>query len=100
MSKQPRHRATKQKIVENAGTHCMLCGKDVGKHITWHHIKPRYAGGTDDYSNASLLCASCHAIIHDYLWESPEYMYYTRIILNNRMYFLTKEGAPHFEEPS
>lgn len=95
-----KRRATKQAIIQNAGTRCMLCGKNVGKQITWHHIQPRYAGGTDNYSNASLICPHCHPIIHRYLWESPEYMYYTRIILNNRCYFLTGEGVPYFEEPS
>lgn len=95
-----KRRKTKQEMIQDAGTRCMLCGKDAGKQITWHHMQPRYAGGTDSYSNASLLCPHCHPIIHIYLWESPEYMYYTRIILNNRWYFLTGEGTPYFEEPS
>ena len=97
---QHRNRAVKQEIINDTGTRCMLCGKDVGRAITWHHMQPRYAGGRDSYENASLLCECCHRIIHIYLWESPEYMYYTRIILNNRWYFLTGEGQPHFEEPS
>ena len=94
------HRKTKQQIIDNAGTRCMLCGHDVGHAITWHHMQPRYAGGTNAYENASLLCERCHRFIHIYLWESLEYTYYTRIILNNRWYFLTGEGEPHFERPS
>ena len=98
--RQQSRRVTKQKMIQNAGTRCMLCGRDVGRLITWHHIQPKYAGGTDSYLNASLLCEHCHCIIHLYLWESPEYMYYTRVILNNRWYFLTGEGSPKFEKPS
>jgi hypothetical protein len=51
---------TKRLLIERNGTVCMLCGKDVGRRITWHHIKPRCVGGDNSYQNGSLLCERCH----------------------------------------
>ena len=85
-------RTIKQQIILLAGTRCMCCGKDVGSEITWHHIKPRYAGGQDTLQNASLLCANCHTHIHKYQWGSEEYIRITKIILANRIEYTNHYG--------
>lgn len=98
--KTPRNPAAKYELIANAGTRCMLCGRECGSYITWHHIKPRYAGGTDSYENASLLCECCHPIIHHYTWGSSEYTYYMEIILHNRECFLEgNDEDTSFEVP-
>jgi hypothetical protein len=77
-------KAAKLELLQKHGTKCMLCGKDVGKHIQWHHLIPRYAGGLDTYENGSLLCCSCHLEVHDFMYEDKEYTDYTNKILANK----------------
>ena len=84
-------RTIKSQMIELSGTRCMCCKQYVGKYITWHHLKPRYAGGQDTLSNASLLCANCHVHLHKYAWGEPEYERLTRIILRNRAEFTGRE---------
>ena len=79
-----RDRTVKQQMIQLAGTRCMCCGRDAGSEITWHHLKPRYAGGKDTLNNASLLCSNCHVHIHKYQWGSYEYTQITKQILKNR----------------
>ena len=74
----------KTQLVQKNGTICMLCGKDVGKHIQWHHLIPRYAGGDDSYENGSLLCCNCHLEVHDFMYGDEEYTIYTEKILANK----------------
>ena len=69
----------------------MCCRQEIGKDITWHHLKPRYAGGKDILSNTSLLCEDCHIHIHQFDWGSVEYEQLTRIILRNRAKFTGRE---------
>ena len=83
--KKMRNRSVKQCLIAIAGTRCMCCGRDVGSEITWHHLKPRYAGGQDTIENASLLCANCHAHIHKFQWGTEEYIELTKEILKNRL---------------
>lgn len=82
---QHRDKTVKQCLINLAGTRCMCCGRDVGSEITWHHLKPRYAGGQDTLVNASLLCSNCHTHIHKYQWGTEEYMRLTKIILERRL---------------
>lgn len=77
-------KATKLELLQRNGTKCMICGKDVGKKIQWHHIIPRYAGGTDSYGNGSLLCHLCHVEIHFYEYGDEEYTRLTKIIRQNK----------------
>jgi 5-methylcytosine-specific restriction endonuclease McrA len=94
------YKPVKQQLISDVGSICMLCGKKVERNkITWHHIKPRAAGGKNSYENSGLLCPDCHVFIHIWDWRSPEYIYYTSVILNNKYYFLTKKGTPYFEFP-
>jgi len=80
-------KTVKYKIIAMAGTRCMCCGEDFGSEITWHHLKPRYAGGKDTVENASLLCSNCHRHIHRYQWGTVEYKRLTKKILVNREKF-------------
>lgn len=50
----------KKLMIERNKAICMLCGKNVGKRITFHHIRPKSHGGDDSYENGSLLCEQCH----------------------------------------
>ena len=77
-------KATKLELIEKHGKKCMLCGKEVEKHIQWHHIIPRYAGGDDSYENGSLLCCNCHLEVHDFMYGDEEYTIYTEKILANK----------------
>ena len=77
-------RSIKYMMICMAGTRCMCCGEDVGSKITWHHLKPRYAGGKDTLENASLLCEKCHRQIHKYQWGTVDYKRITKIILKKR----------------
>lgn len=77
-------KAAKLELLNKHGTKCMICGKDVGKKIQWHHIVPRYAGGYDTYENGSLLCPLCHVEIHFYEYGDEEYTRLTKIILQNK----------------
>lgn len=88
MSRKHIDKSAKYEILCLAGTRCMFCGEDVGSEITWHHLKPRYAGGTDTLDNSSLLCGCCHRIIHQYEWGTSEYTQMTKIILANRNAFV------------
>lgn len=80
-------RSVKYAIICLAGTRCMYCGEDFGPEITWHHLKPRYAGGKDTLENASLLCSNCHCHIHKFQWGTEEYERLTKEILKNREKF-------------
>ena len=40
--------------------YCVICGKPA---TDVHHILPRAAGGTDDWSNLEALCHACHSAI-------------------------------------
>ena len=84
---QKRDKSVKYRMIALAGTRCMQCGTDVGSEITWHHLKPRYAGGQDTLDNTSLLCSNCHTHIHRFQWGDPEYTHLTKEILENRERF-------------
>ena len=75
---------TKMELINRNGCVCMLCGKDVGKHIQWHHIVPKSAGGKDTYENGSLVCPLCHVTIHDYTYGEDVYQQMTEKILTNK----------------
>jgi hypothetical protein len=80
-NKEPRCREAKRQLIENYGCVCFLCRKDVGRSITWHHVKPRYASGDDSYENGSLLCEKCHVEVHRYNWGTAIYNDYMTKVL-------------------
>ena len=77
-------KAAKFELLQRNGTKCMLCGKDVGKRIQWHHIIPRYAGGPDTYENSAALCPNCHTEVHEYMYGDEEYTKFTEKMLENK----------------
>ena len=75
---------TRDALLYHNGHYCMLCGT-YHKDIQWHHLLPRSLKGSDNYYNASLLCPTCHKLIHDCQKNSPEiFDELTRIIIKNR----------------
>lgn len=82
---------TKRLLIINNGLRCMLCGKEVPyNQINWHHIKPKYVSKMycelpdDSYENGSLVCVTCHAIIHQYAWWDEEYHQLMEIVKDNK----------------
>lgn len=54
----------KQLLAKN-GSHCSMCGKAlVPKHLELTHMKPMSEGGSGEFKNLVLLCASCHKELH------------------------------------
>lgn len=90
-------RSVKYAMICLAGTRCMYCGEDFGSEITWHHLKPRYAGGKDTLENASLLCSNCHCHIHKFQWGTNAYRRLTEKILQNREEFTGREWEFSFD---
>ena len=41
---------------------CELCGSSA--FVDYHHIVPKYAGGSDDEINRVNVCPNCHRKIH------------------------------------
>lgn len=64
---------TKATLIATYGTRCMLCRKDVGRRIQWHHMKPKYAKGNNSVRNGSLICDDCHKKIHQFVYGTEEY---------------------------
>ncbi len=64
-------KATKRKLEDVWHNQCAICGNKDFLEI--HHITPKTSGGTDDYDNLILLCASCHAIIHNRAYHPSLY---------------------------
>ncbi len=48
----------RQAVKQRDGNACLLCGAT--DELTMDHIKPLYAGGTNDMSNLQTLCATCN----------------------------------------
>ena len=56
-------KATKRKVADFWKHRCAICGNN--DFLEFHHIIQVAAGGTDDYDNLILLCACCHAKVHN-----------------------------------
>jgi len=64
--------ATKVKLIEEYGYFCFICGR-YDKEVQHHHCIPRYAGGSDNYENGSLICDQHHKHLHLYDYGTQEY---------------------------
>ena len=56
-------RLQKDKLIADLGAYCQGCGNDYSfdtRVLEVDHIKPKSAGGTDDYNNLTLLCSPCN----------------------------------------
>ena len=70
------------------GKRCMLCGeKKCDNELTFHHIKPKSAGGQATVQNGALLCRDCQDFIHQYDFLTEEFFDYTLKILSNKEKF-------------
>ncbi|MBO5083129.1 MAG: HNH endonuclease [Lachnospiraceae bacterium] len=56
-------KATRRKVELFWNSQCAICGSN--DYLEVHHIIPKSENGTDDYDNLILLCACCHAVIHN-----------------------------------
>ena len=50
-----------EKALVACGRCCCICHVFCGTKIELHHIKPKSAGGSDDFDNCIPLCFNCHA---------------------------------------
>ena len=70
-------KATRRKIENYWNSKCAVCGKNDFLEI--HHMTPKSQGGTDDYDNLILLCACCHAAVHNRTYTPENYRLNTSI---------------------
>lgn len=61
----------KRKVSELWGNQCAVCG--AVDYLEYHHLIPKTKGGTDDYDNLILLCACCHAAVHNRAYDPQKY---------------------------
>ena len=51
-------------LLSECENRCTLCDRSDNRHLQIHHICPQGIGGTNDFWNLIVICASCHSIIH------------------------------------
>ena len=94
-------KATKRKMLEVWKDECAICGsKDF---LEFHHITPKSKGGSDDYDNIIVLCACCHAGIHERAYNPQRYNKHTSIDYDAAVpilaaYFANEIGAKETKE--
>ena len=89
-------KATKRKVEKVWNNRCAICGNN--DYLEFHHIISKPKGGTDEYDNIILLCASCHSIIHSRDFNPDRYHLNTSIDYSSAIpvldeYFANKIGA-------
>ncbi len=94
-------KATKRKILEVWHGECAICGKK--DFLEFHHIIPKSSGGSDDYDNIIVLCACCHAGIHERAYNPLNYHKNTSIDYDLAVpileaYFANEIGAKETKE--
>lgn len=61
--KQAAYASVRQVVIARDGHACRACGRHHGTEV--HHLTFRSQGGADSIENCLLLCAICHAAVHD-----------------------------------
>ena len=94
-------KSTQRKILKIWNNECAICGNN--DSLEFHHIIPKSKGGTDDYDNIILLCACCHAGIHERAYNPQKYRQATSIDYETAIpildaYFANKIGAKETKE--
>ncbi len=94
-------KATKRKVAEFWGNCCAVCGNT--DYLEYHHLIEKINGGTDDFDNIILLCARCHAIIHNRAYDPKRYRQNTSMDYETALpvledYFTEKIGARETKE--
>ena len=64
-------KTTKRKLEMIWNHQCAICGNM--DFLEFHHLIPKNQGGTDDYDNLILLCACCHAKVHNRTYSPNRY---------------------------
>lgn len=54
----------KEEILEIFNNRCEVCNFNFKEVLVVHHILPVSDGGTNELENLSVLCPTCHAIVH------------------------------------
>ena len=54
----------KEEILETFNNRCEVCNFNFKEVLVVHHILPISDGGTNELENLSVLCPTCHAIVH------------------------------------
>ena len=94
-------KATKRKVINIWGNQCACCSSiDI---LEFHHILPKTEGGTDEYDNLILVCACCHAAIHNRKYSPNTYPSNTSIDYEKAIpiledYFSNKIGTRETKE--
>lgn len=94
-------KATKRKLLEVWHNECAICGSR--DFLEFHHIIPKSKGGSDDYDNIIVLCACCHAVIHERAYNPQKYNKHTSIDYDLAVpileaYFANKIGTKETKE--
>lgn len=62
---------------------CQICDLDVEELLEIHHILPLSEGGTNEWHNLSVLCPTCHKVVHSFMnKENPTEMLMKHASLN------------------
>jgi 5-methylcytosine-specific restriction endonuclease McrA len=57
----------REKVHNKYSGHCAYCGKEIAiKEMEIDHLKPRIAGGTDDFDNLMPACRDCNNYKYHY----------------------------------
>ena len=94
-------KATKNKLEKCWSNRCAICGGN--DYLEVHHLIAKSAGGTDDYDNLILLCACCHATVHNKAYNPSNYHQNTSIDYESAkpvlaQYFANEIGARETKE--
>ena len=52
----------RRRILDRDGWRCQRCGRPGRLEV--HHVRPLFAGGTDDPANLETRCRTCHLSAH------------------------------------
>lgn len=94
-------KATRNKLEKCWNNRCAICGDN--DYLEVHHLIAKSAGGTDDYDNLILLCACCHAAVHNKTYNPDNYHQNTSIDYESAkpvlaQYFANEIGARETKE--
>lgn len=94
-------KATKRKVDGFWGNRCAVCGNT--DFLEYHHLIEKQNGGSDDYDNLILLCACCHAAIHNRAYDPKRYRQNTSMDYETALpileaYFSEKIGTRETKE--
>ena len=84
-------KATKTIVSKIWNNKCACCGNV--DYLEFHHIIPKSKGGSDNSDNIILLCACCHAAIHNRTYSPNNYHNRTSIEYEKAIPILDKYFA-------